>query len=99
MRQTVRRTDDPEDVKEQPLGQYGLGLRKIPLSCGGHYYTHEGDGIGVYTRPAVSAGGRRAVTVSVTTTTRLADLVILNKATNKLIDDALCDRPADASAR
>ncbi|MFG2778073.1 serine hydrolase domain-containing protein [Streptomyces prunicolor] len=59
MRQTVERTDDPEDVTEMPEGTYGLGLRKIPLSCGGFYYTHEGDGAGVNTRPAVSADGRR----------------------------------------
>ncbi|MFE0508646.1 serine hydrolase domain-containing protein [Streptomyces sp. NPDC058964] len=90
MRQTVRRTDDPEDVKEQPLGDYGLGLRTIPLSCGGSYHTHEGDGPGVYTRPAVSADGRRAVTVSITTTSALADLPTLNRATNTLIDHALC---------
>ncbi|MBM9510130.1 serine hydrolase domain-containing protein [Actinacidiphila acididurans] len=90
MRQTVARTDDPEDVREQPLGDYGLGLRTIPLSCGGSYDTHEGDGLGVYTRPAVSADGRRAVTVSVTTTSAPPDLPTLNKATNALIDDALC---------
>ncbi|ANP52950.1 D-alanyl-D-alanine carboxypeptidase [Streptomyces griseochromogenes] len=90
MRQTVRRTDDPEDIKEQPLGDYGLGLRTIPLSCAGSYYTHEGDGPGVYTRPAVTADGRRAVTVSITTTSAPADLPTLNRATNTLIDHALC---------
>lgn len=94
MRRTVRRSDDPEDVREQPLGDYGLGLRTIPLSCGGSYYAHEGDGVGVYTRPAVTADGRRAVTVSITTTSAPADLPTLNKATNALIDHALC-----ASAR
>ncbi|MEV5986134.1 serine hydrolase domain-containing protein [Streptomyces sp. NPDC052051] len=92
MRETVARTDDPEDVEEQPLGDYGLGLRKIPLSCGGYSYAHEGDGIGVYTRPAVTADGRRAVTVSLTSTSGLPDLTTLNKATNTLIDHALCDR-------
>ncbi|AJT62018.3 hypothetical protein T261_0328 [Streptomyces lydicus] len=66
MRRTVPRTDDPEDIEEQPRGTYGLGLRESPLSCGGSYFTHEGDGLGVYTRPAVTADGRRAVTVSIT---------------------------------
>ncbi|MFJ3772734.1 serine hydrolase domain-containing protein [Streptomyces sp. NPDC090075] len=94
MRRTVRRTDDPEDLAEMPQGTYGLGLRKIPLSCGGHYYLHEGDGAGVNTRPAVSADGRRAVTVSVTTTTAPPDLAALNRATGALVDHALCDRPA-----
>lgn len=94
MRQTVERTDDPEDVAEMPEGTYGLGLRKIPLSCGGFYYTHEGDGAGVNTRPAVSADGRRAVTVSITTTTAPPDLAALNRATGTLVDHALCEQPA-----
>ncbi|MEU9973768.1 serine hydrolase domain-containing protein [Streptomyces sp. NPDC051014] len=93
MRQSVERTDDPEDVAEMPEGTYGLGLREIPLSCGGFYFTHEGDGAGVNTRPAVSADGGRAVTVSLTTTTAPPDLPALNRATNTLIDHALCTRP------
>lgn len=97
MRQTVARTDDPEDVAEMPEGTYGLGLRRIPLSCGGFYYTHEGDGAGVNTRPAVSADGRRAATVSITTTTAPPDLTALNRATGTLVDHALCDRPAKGS--
>ncbi|MEU9990929.1 serine hydrolase domain-containing protein [Streptomyces sp. NPDC048045] len=97
MRQTVRRTDDPEDVAEMPEGTYGLGLRKIPLSCGGFYYTHEGDGVGANTRPAVSADGRRALTVSITTTTALPDLAALNRATGTLVDHALCAKPAKVS--
>ncbi|MEV0908642.1 serine hydrolase domain-containing protein [Streptomyces hokutonensis] len=99
MRQTVERTDDPEDVSEMPEGTYGLGLRKIPLSCGGFYYTHEGDGAGVNTRPAVSADGRRAVTVSLTTTTAPPDLTVLNRATGTLVDHALCDKPAKGSPK
>ncbi|WP_046728021.1 serine hydrolase domain-containing protein [Streptomyces humi] len=95
MRRTVERTDDPEDVAEMPEGTYGLGLREIPLSCGGHYYTHEGDGVGVNTRPAVSADGRRAVTVSVTTTTAPPDLATLNRATGTLVDHALCATAAE----
>ncbi|MEV3854156.1 serine hydrolase domain-containing protein [Streptomyces sp. NPDC050095] len=94
MRHTVRRTDDPDDVAEMPEGTYGLGLRRIPLSCGGFYYTHEGDGMGAHTRPAVSADGKRAVTVSITTTTAPPDLAALNRATGTLVDHALCDRSA-----
>jgi D-alanyl-D-alanine carboxypeptidase len=94
MRRTVPRTDDPADVEEQPAGAYGLGLRKVPLSCGGSYYTHEGDGIGVHTRPAVTARGERAVTVAVTTTSASPDLAALNRATGALIDHALCGAPS-----
>ncbi|MEV6765574.1 serine hydrolase domain-containing protein [Streptomyces sp. NPDC051105] len=90
MRRTVERTDDPEDVAEMPEGTYGLGLRKVLLSCGGFYYTHEGDGAGVNTRPAVSADGGRAVTISLTTTTAPPDLAALNRATGTLVDHALC---------
>ncbi|MER5906068.1 serine hydrolase domain-containing protein [Streptomyces mirabilis] len=90
MRQTVQRNDDPDDVAELPEGTYGLGLREIPLSCGGHYYMHEGDGFGTYTRPAVSSDGRRAVTISITTTSGMPDLPTLNRATGTLIDHALC---------
>ncbi|MEU9096789.1 serine hydrolase domain-containing protein [Streptomyces sp. NPDC048361] len=99
MRQTVQRTDDPDDVAEMPAGTYGLGLRKIPLSCGGFYYTHEGDGIGVNTRPAVSADGTRAVTVSLTTTTAPPDLATLNRAVGTLVDHALCGFTADGHSR
>ncbi|MFJ4791108.1 serine hydrolase domain-containing protein [Streptomyces sp. NPDC088794] len=95
MRTTVERTDDPEDVAEMPVGTYGLGLRRIPLSCGGFYYTHEGDGAGVNTRPAVSADGTRAVTVSITTTTAPPDLAALNRATGTLVDHALCAAPTN----
>lgn len=97
MQQTVERTDDPDDVTEMPEGTYGLGLRKIPLSCGGFHYTHEGDGAGVNSRPAVSADGRRAVTVFIVTTTVPPDLAALNRATGALVDHALCDKPAKRS--
>ena len=99
MRQTVQRTDDPEDVAEMPEGTYGLGLRKIPLSCGGFYYMHEGDGVGVNTRPAVSADGSRAVTISITTTTAQPDLAALNRATGTLVDHVLCLKPAGGSTK
>ncbi|MER7643019.1 serine hydrolase domain-containing protein [Streptomyces sp. NPDC126522] len=99
MLQTVARNDDPEDVAELPEGTYGLGLRKMPLSCGGFYYMHEGDGPGVNTRPAVSADGRRAVTVSITTTTAPPDLAALNRATGTLVDHALCLKPAASSPK
>lgn len=43
---------------------------------------------------AVTADGHRAVTVSITTTSAPADLPALNKATNALIDHALCAGPS-----
>lgn len=90
MRRTVPYDDLPVPPSGRP-GGYGLGLRVVPLTCGGAYYTHEGDGFGVYGRPAVSADGRRAVTLSVTSTTALVDEDRLNRAVEALTDHALCD--------
>ncbi len=89
MRQTVPYDDLPTPPSGRP-GGYGLGLRVVPLTCGGVYYMHEGDGFGVYGRPAVGADGRRAVTVSVTSTTALVDEDRLNQAVQTLTDHALC---------
>jgi D-alanyl-D-alanine carboxypeptidase len=93
----MRRTVPYDDLPVPPAGRqggYGLGLRVLPLTCGGVAYLHEGDGLGVYGRPAVSADGRRAVTVAVTTTTALIDQDAVNRAAQTLIDHALCDRDA-----
>ncbi|MGW2419450.1 serine hydrolase domain-containing protein [Streptomyces sp. NPDC001709] len=89
MRQTVAYDDLPVPPAGKQ-GGYGLGLRVVPLTCGGVYYMHEGDGFGVYGRPAVGADGRRAVTLSVTSTTALVDEDRLNKAVQTLTDHALC---------
>ncbi|MEU9478055.1 serine hydrolase domain-containing protein [Streptomyces sp. NPDC048191] len=89
MRQTVAYDDLPVPPAGKQ-GGYGLGLRVVPLTCGGVYYTHEGDGFGVYGRPAVGADGHRAVTLSVTSTTALVDEERLNKAVQTLTDHALC---------
>ena len=91
----MRETVPYDDLPLPPSGKqggYGLGLRVIPLTCGGVYYLHEGDGLGVYTRPAVSQDGSRAVTVSVTTTTALVDQTKVNRAVQTLTDHALCGR-------
>jgi len=91
----MRQTVPYDDLPVPPAGRqggYGLGLRVLPLTCGGTYDMHEGDGIGVYGRPAVRADGRRAVTVAITTTTALVDQTRVNEAVETLTDHALCDR-------
>ncbi|NSC22396.1 beta-lactamase family protein [Streptomyces albus subsp. chlorinus] len=90
MRRTVERTDDPDDVAAWPEGGYGLGLRETPLSCGGSYWHHEGDGFGSYTRTGVTADGRRSVVISVTSDGGAPDQIRLNTATRRLVDHALC---------
>lgn len=93
----MRTTVPYDDLPVPPAGTqggYGLGLRVVPLTCGGTYDMHEGDGLGVYARPAVSADGSRAVTVSLTTTTALIDQDKVDRAVQALTDHALCDTPA-----
>ncbi len=41
-----------------PGGRYGLGLLRVPLSCGGAYWGHGGDGLGYQTRGGVTGDGR-----------------------------------------
>ncbi|MFI0404781.1 serine hydrolase domain-containing protein [Actinomadura sp. 3N508] len=45
----------------RPSGtEYGLGLERVPLPCGGHLWGHAGDFIGFSTRSGVGADGRQA---------------------------------------
>lgn len=41
-----------------PGAGYGLGLLRVPLSCGGVYWGHGGDGLGYQSRGGVTADGR-----------------------------------------
>jgi D-alanyl-D-alanine carboxypeptidase len=62
MRQTVLATTFQED---EPGFRYGLGLGWKPLSCGGGYWTHDGDVPGYSTVTGVSADGRTTAVISV----------------------------------
>jgi len=91
----MRATVPYDDLPVPPAGRqggYGLGIRVVPLSCGGNYLMHEGDGIGVYSRPAAASDGRAAVTVAITTTTAPVDQDRVDKAVEALTDHALCAR-------
>ncbi|WP_234540629.1 hypothetical protein [Streptomyces shenzhenensis] len=61
---------------------------RIPLPCGGAYYSHAGDLTGYHTRDASSADGRRVVVVH-TTGDDAADLST-EQARNTLIAQELC---------
>ncbi len=71
-----------------PGASYGLGLMRIPLSCGGSYYSHPGDFPGYTTRNGISADGRHVVVLA-TTGDGAADMST-EHAQNKLIDGELC---------
>ncbi|MFI6013300.1 serine hydrolase domain-containing protein [Streptomyces sp. NPDC051243] len=71
-----------------PGASYGLGLMRIPLSCGGSYYSHPGDFPGYTTRNGISADGRHVVVLA-TTGDGAADMST-EHAQNKLIDGEFC---------
>ena len=66
----------------------GTGIFFIPLSCGGGYWSHEGDVPGYNTIGAVSAGGRTTVVLSVNS--NVDDPVLA--AEYGLIDHVMCNR-------
>ncbi|MGW1511262.1 serine hydrolase domain-containing protein [Streptomyces sp. NPDC002394] len=76
-----------------PGGGYGLGLVERPLSCGGSYWSHEGGEAGYITLNGATPDGRRAVTVSLTTSFNDMDRTVRQqKAAGDLVDRALCGR-------
>jgi len=80
-----------------PHGRYGLGLANRPLSCGGSYWSHEGGNGGYITLNGATDGGKRVVTVSMSTA--LGDspdnALKQEQAASNLVDHVLCDTPSD----
>jgi D-alanyl-D-alanine carboxypeptidase len=77
-----------------PGARYGLGLMRIPVSCGVSW-AHGGDIMGFQTRNGVLANGRRSVTVTMNTDSFVPEPgapVVTEDKTNALIDHALCGR-------
>ena len=69
-----------------PGSRYGLGIFNIPLSCGGGYWSHEGDVPGYNTISAVSSDGRTTVVLSINS--NVDDPVLA--AEYRLIDHVMC---------
>ncbi|MEU9158117.1 serine hydrolase domain-containing protein [Streptomyces sp. NPDC048417] len=59
-----RTVEVPADRGFPPGTRDGLGLFWAPLSCGGGYWGHSGDGFGYLVWPATTPDGRTIVTVS-----------------------------------
>lgn len=75
----------PADVV--PGSAFGLGLMRVPLSCGGEYWTHGGSGLGYQTRQGHTLDGRQVSIVATTspaTPTQSAGLLAA-------VDTALCE--------
>ncbi|MFJ5718975.1 serine hydrolase domain-containing protein [Streptomyces sp. NPDC093149] len=79
-----------------PRGRYGLGLVKLPLTCGGSYWSHEGGEAGYITLNGATDDGGRTVTVSLSTSFNdLDETLRQHKAASDLVDRALCDTSGD----
>jgi D-alanyl-D-alanine carboxypeptidase len=90
MKQTMPVNEDYQ--RFMPGARDGLGLFSRPLSCGGVYWGHEGGDSGWITADGVTADGRRSVTVSLSGVYADSpdDVLHVEQAENKLVDDALC---------
>ena len=86
MRRTV--PADGGDTATVPGLRYGLGIFFTPLSCGGGYWSHEGDVPGYNTVSGVSADGRTTVVLSVNS--NVDDPILA--AEYSLVDHVLCAR-------
>jgi D-alanyl-D-alanine carboxypeptidase len=86
MRNTVPATGG--DSASVPGSRYGLGIFFIPLSCGGGYWSHEGDVPGYNTIGAVSSDGRTTVALSINS--NVDDPVLA--AEYELVDHVMCHR-------
>jgi D-alanyl-D-alanine carboxypeptidase len=75
------------DSASVPGSQYGLGIFFVPLSCGGGYWSHEGDVPGYNTVGAVSSDGRTTVVLSINS--NVDDPVLA--AEYGLIDHVMCN--------
>ena len=78
-------------MPDSPAGAgYGLGIFRVPLSCGGGYWGHGGTGFGYQVEPAFTDDGRR-LTVSIFTNTGDPELAATRQNLLKdLIDHAFC---------
>src|SRR6185437_6190006 len=77
------------DSASVPGSRYGLGIFSIPLTCGGNYWSHEGDVPGYNTIGAVSSDGRTTVVLSLNS--NVDDPVLA--AEYGLVDHVMCDQP------
>jgi D-alanyl-D-alanine carboxypeptidase len=70
--------------------EYGLGIMRVPTSCGGAYWAHFGDTTGYTTRNAVNPEGTRSVVLSNNTSFDVGPVLQVIDDDLKLLDDAMC---------
>jgi D-alanyl-D-alanine carboxypeptidase len=95
---TEMQTTVPSDESLWPGAQYGLGLERYPLSCGGEIWGHGGDIHGFETRNGVASDGT-AFSVAVTSLPwGFIDrddeeaLMTAYKAVTETVDAAFCEK-------
>jgi len=90
MKRTVPISADIEQI--WPGGQYGLGLVRRPLPCGGIYWGHDGGDAGYITVTGVTDDGRRSAMVSMSTALgdSLDHYLQQQHTADVLIQNALC---------
>ncbi|MBT2507746.1 beta-lactamase family protein [Streptomyces sp. ISL-98] len=88
----MQRTVSVPDDHGAPAGtRNGLGLSWTPLSCGGGYWGHSGNGFGYMVWPAATPDGRATVTVSVHSRPGDQGTAISQiRGITDLVDHALC---------
>lgn len=69
-----------------PGAAYGLGLMRVPLSCGGEYWTHGGSGLGYQTRSGATADRQVSIVITVSPATTAQSRTMLDA-----VDTALCE--------
>jgi D-alanyl-D-alanine carboxypeptidase len=88
----MQQTIDAKELQEGfPDARYGLGLIWRPLSCGGGYWSHVGDGAAGETRDGVTPDGQRSAVVYMSA--HLIDPQLhlqQEKLAVRLVDQALC---------
>jgi D-alanyl-D-alanine carboxypeptidase len=90
MQRTVPVSTEIEQI--WPGGQYGLGLARRPLPCGGVYWGHDGGDAGYITVTGVTADGRRSAIVSMSAALgdSIDHLIQQQRAADTLVQNALC---------
>jgi D-alanyl-D-alanine carboxypeptidase len=90
----MQQTVDAKQLQNLYPGlRYGLGLMWRPLSCGGGYWNHTGNGISGATRNGVTADGRRSVVVYMSAELHEPQVwPQQEKAAYDLIELALCEK-------
>jgi D-alanyl-D-alanine carboxypeptidase len=86
-----RTVEVPADHGAPPGTRDGLGLDWTPLSCGGGYWGHSGDGFGYMAWPATTPDGRTAIIVSLHSRPGDEDTSVRQiRDVTDLVDYALC---------